>query len=135
MVTDFNDLRESSDVIQSLMRLSADINCAVLCALHLNKAKDNDNPRGHIGSFLVQKASDIFRVSKTTDGIFNVTETDCRHRPIDDFAFGLDGHGVPMKAQSIAEAKAEEYAEQLTQLLRRRSDRHGNLPTRSYAKP
>ena len=118
LVTDFNDLRESSDVIQSLMRLSADINCAVLCALHLNKAKDNDNPRGHIGSFLVQKASDIFRVSKTTDGIFNVTETDCRHRPIDDFAFGLDGHGVPMRAASIAEVKAEANTEALARLIR-----------------
>lgn len=118
LVTDFNDLRESSDVIQSLMRLSSDIDCAVLCALHLNKSKDNDNPRGHIGSFLIQKASDVFRVSKTTDGIFNVTEIDCRHRPIDDFSFGLDGHGVPMKAASVAEVRAEASTEALARLIR-----------------
>ena len=118
LVTDFNDLRESSDAIQALMRLSAEIDCAVLCALHLNKSKDNDNPRGHVGSFLVQKASDIFRVAKTADGIFNVTETDCRHKPIDDFAFGLDGHGVPMKAASIAEVKAEANTEALAKLIR-----------------
>ena len=119
LVTDFNDLRESADVIQSLMRLSAECDCAVVCVLHLNKSKDNNTPRGHVGSFLCQKASDVFQVEKSESGIFNVTETDCRNCPIDSFAFGLDGHGVPMKTQSIAEAKAEENAEQLAQLLRR----------------
>ena len=118
LVTDFNDLRESSDVIQALMRLSADCNCAILCVLHLNKGKDDNNPRGHIGSFLIQKSSDIFQVTKAANGIFNVIETDCRHRPIDDFAFGLDGHGVPMKAASITEVKAEANTEALAKFIR-----------------
>lgn len=118
LVTDFNDLRESADVIQSLMRLSAECDCAVVCVLHLNKSKDNNTPRGHVGSFLCQKASDVFQVEKSESGIFNVTETDCRNRPIDSFAFGLDGHGVPMKTQSIAEAKAEANSTTLSKLVR-----------------
>lgn len=118
LVTDFNDLRESADVIQSLMRLSAECDCAVFCVLHLNKSKDNNTPRGHVGSFLCQKASDVFQVEKSESGIFNVTETDCRNCPIDSFAFGLDGHGVPMKTQSIAEAKAEANTAALSKLVR-----------------
>ncbi len=118
LVTDFNDLRESADVIQSLMRLSAECDCAVVCVLHLNKSKDNNTPRGHVGSFLCQKASDVFQVEKSESGIFNVTETDCRNCPIDSFAFGLDGHGVPMKTQSIAEAKAEANTAALSKLVR-----------------
>lgn len=118
LVIDFNDLRESADVIQSLMRLSAECDCAVVCVLHLNKSKDNNTPRGHVGSFLCQKASDVFQVEKSESGIFNVTETDCRNCPIDSFAFGLDGHGVPMKTQSIAEAKAEANTAALSKLVR-----------------
>ena len=118
LVPDFNDLRESADVIQSLMRLSAECDCAVVCVLHLNKSKDNNTPRGHVGSFLCQKASDVFQVEKSESGIFNVTETDCRNCPIDSFAFGLDGHGVPMKTQSIAEAKAEANTAALSKLVR-----------------
>lgn len=118
LVTDFNDLRESADVIQSLMRLSAECDCAVVCVLHLNKSKDNNTPRGHVGSFLCQKASDVFQVEKSESGIYNVTETDCRNCPIDSFAFGLDGHGVPMRAQSMAEVKAEANTAALSKLVR-----------------
>ena len=118
LVADFNDLRESSDVIQSLMRLSAECDCAVICVLHLNKSKDNNTPRGHVGSFLMQKSSDVFQVEKSDSGIFNVSETDCRNCPIDRFAFGLDGHGVPMRAASIAEVKAEANTEALARLIR-----------------
>ena len=118
LVTDFNDLRESADVIQSLMRLSAECDCAVVCVRHLNKSKDNNTPRGHVGSFLCQKASDVFQVEKSESGIYNVTQTDCRNRPIDSFAFGLDGHGVPMRTQSMAEAKAEANTAALSKLVR-----------------
>ena len=117
---DFNDPHESNDVIQALMRLSTECNCAIICVLHLNEGKDSDKARGHIGSFLVQKSCDVFGIEKNNDtAIFNVKHIVHRHRQMSDFAFGLDGHGVPMRAQSVAEAKAEENAEQLAQLLRR----------------
>ena len=116
---DFNDPHESNDVIQALMRLSMKCNCAIICVLHLNEGKDSDKARGHIGSFLVQKSCDVFGIEKNNDtAIFNVKHIVHRHRQMSDFAFGLDGHGVPMRAQSMAEAKAEANTAALSKLVR-----------------
>lgn len=116
---DFNDPHESNDVIQALMRLSTKCNCAIICVLHLNEGKDSDKARGHIGSFLVQKSCDVFGIEKNNDtAIFNVKHIVHRHRQMSDFAFGLDGHGVPMRAQSMAEAKAEANTAALSKLVR-----------------
>ena len=116
---DFNDPHESNDVIQALMRLSTKCNCAIICVLHLNEGKDSDKARGHIGSFLVQKSCDVFGIERNNDtAIFNVKHIVHRHRQMSDFAFGLDGHGMPMKAQSMAEAKAEADTAALSKLVR-----------------
>ena len=102
LIENFNDVEQSSDLINHLMRLSADNDCAIVCVLHTNKGKDDSGMKGHLGTMLLQKASDVFEVRKT-DGTFNVTESDCRNQPIGDFAFSIDGHGVPMPTTTLSE--------------------------------
>ncbi|MBR1789742.1 MAG: AAA family ATPase [Bacteroidaceae bacterium] len=94
LIPDFNDVTQSTRAINELMRLSAEADCAIVCVLHTNKAKDDSGMKGHLGTMLLQKASDVYEVRKNGN-TFNVTETDCRNLPVDDFSFLIDGHGIP----------------------------------------
>ncbi|MGI6223066.1 MAG: AAA family ATPase [Prevotella sp.] len=97
LMMNFNDNVESEAVIERMMRISAECDCSLCCVLHTNKAKDDSNMKGHIGTLLLQKASDVLEVTKKADeAIFNVEETDSRNIPIEKFAFTLDGDGIPM---------------------------------------
>lgn len=98
LLIDFNDQLESTNLIQEMMTLSKDYNMAIVNVLHTNKGKDDNNMRGHLGTELVNKSSDVFSVTRTKEGVFNVEQTDSRNMPVDDFAFTLDDDGVPVSA-------------------------------------
>lgn len=99
LLIDFNDQTESTNLIQEMMTLSQDYNIAIVNILHTNKGKDDNNMRGHLGTELVNKSSDVFAVQRTKDGTFNVEQTDSRNIPVDDFAFRLNEFGLPIKAE------------------------------------
>lgn len=94
LMVNFNDIDESALLIDRLMKLSADNNCAVITVLHENKAKTDTAMKGHLGTLLQQKASDVFRCDREGDS-FTVTETDSRNIPIEDFTFRIDRDGMP----------------------------------------
>lgn len=96
----FNDVTESSDTINVLMRISAECNCHILCVLHENKSKDDEGMKGHLGTLLLQKASDVWQVKKDGD-VFTATQTDTRNQPCDPISFKLDQNGVPVKATTF----------------------------------
>lgn len=98
LLIDFNDQLESTNLIQEMMTLSKNYNMAIVNVLHTNKGKDDNNMRGHLGTELVNKSSDVFSVQRTKEGVFNVEQTDSRNMPVDDFAFRLDDDGMPVKA-------------------------------------
>lgn len=104
----FNDVAESNDTINALMRLSTECKAHVVCVLHENKAKDDNGMKGHLGTLLLQKASDVWQVVKDTGGIFTATQTDTRNQPCEPVTFGLDGHGVPMRADAQPDVKLAE---------------------------
>lgn len=113
----FNDVTESNATINALMKLSTECKAHILCVLHENKAKDDNGMKGHLGTLLLQKASDVWQVTKS-GSTFTATHTDTRNQPCEPVTFGLDGHGVPMKAASIAEVKTEANMEALARLVR-----------------
>lgn len=92
LLTDFNSLTESNDLIQWLMRLTAAYGCSIVSVLHQNKSKEDGNMRGHLGTELLNKLTDCFEVSKK-DGKFLVSCTDSRNVPCADFAFSIDAEG------------------------------------------
>jgi hypothetical protein len=107
LLEDFNDVGQSSKIINSLMRLSAENDVAIINVLHTNKRKDDSEMKGHLGSLLLQKASDVFEVKRNGD-TFNVTESDCRNIAIPDFSFSIGGDGVPIWSPDMRTNKEEE---------------------------
>ena len=107
----FNDVTESGDTVNGLMRISAECKCHILCVLHENKSKDDDGMKGHLGTLLLQKASDVWQVKKNGD-VFTATQTDTRNQPCDPVSFKLDENGVPVKATAFNKSD-----EQLTRLV------------------
>jgi hypothetical protein len=92
LVHDFNNLTESGELISWLLKMCADFGCTIINVLHQNKAKEDSNMRGHLGSELLNKLTDCFEVSKK-DGRFLVKCTDSRNLPTSDFAFSITADG------------------------------------------
>ena len=99
----FNDVTESGDTINRLMRISAEYSCHILCVLHENKSKDDEGMKGHLGTLQLQKASDVWQVKKDGD-VFTATQTDTRNQPCDPVSFKLDENGVPVKATAFSKS-------------------------------
>jgi hypothetical protein len=100
LIGDFNNIEQSSHIIDELMKLSTKYNCHVSCVLHTNKAVSDNNMKGHLGTLLLQKSSDVYEIRKE-GSTFNVSETDSRNLPFEDFSFALDCNGIPVKAETI----------------------------------
>lgn len=87
LLTDFNDIRETTALINDLMSLAEETGCAIICAIHVNpgahKGKSSDKARGHLGTMLEQKAETIILLDKQTgqDGNDRITIStkDARH--------------------------------------------------------
>lgn len=91
---DFNDQKESKKYITELSKIALEYNCAILCTMHLNPG-DEVKMRGHAGTLLAQKASDVVVCvkSKKEDGsvIFECEETENRNAAdFGKFAFAIE---------------------------------------------
>ena len=113
LVHDFNDINESSKLINELMALSTKHNMCVWCTLHMNPRPSNDDEskmRGHLGTELGNKASDVFTMKKKKDktaGLitFTMQQLDARGKDIDDLILTLnDDAGVKLGAPIMVEA-------------------------------
>jgi hypothetical protein len=116
LIYDFNDIKQSAEIIDELMKLSTEFNCHVSCVLHTNKANTDNNMKGHLGTMLLQKSSDVYEVKKE-GSVFNVTETDSRNLPIEDFSFALDPDGMPIHTDTIRENKEQGRIERIKEVL------------------
>lgn len=101
LLYDFNNIKESSEIVTSLLKISAECHCAIVNVLHTNKGNFDSNMRGHLGTELLNKCSDILEVEKKCN-VFYVKETDCRNIPTGEWAFSLDEEGLPQEAVIIS---------------------------------
>ena len=113
LVHDFNDIEESSKLINELMALSTKHNMCVWCTLHMNPRPSNDDEskmRGHLGTELGNKASDVFTMKKKKDkaaGLitFTMQQLDARGKDIDELVLTLnDDAGEKLGAPIMVEA-------------------------------
>jgi archaellum biogenesis ATPase FlaH len=113
LVHDFNDIDESSKLINELMALSTKHNMCVWCTLHMNPRPSNDDEskmRGHLGTELGNKASDVFTMKKKKDkatGLitFTMQQLDARGKDIEELVLTLnDDAGVKLGAPIMVEA-------------------------------
>lgn len=112
MVTNYNDPEESAATMEWLSQYAADR--TVLVVIHQNKAADNKQMKGHLGSLLEQEAVENYTVEKSK-GVFKVTATNARNSNVDEaapFTFALDDDGNIISAADITKANAaKEYAQ------------------------
>jgi len=93
-VASFNDEVLSRQLIHDLLVLCEENHCAIVNVLHENKASDDENMRGHLGTVLSQKAGTVLQCQKSKTGIINVSCPDSRHgvMPLWNISFDEEGH-------------------------------------------
>lgn len=96
LIHDFNDVCESANVVLECMRLSSGVceeqgreaglhprlPCSIVCILHQNKPKDDNNMRGHLGTELANKAGEVWESTRDDDDVFAFTQLRSRTRPL-----------------------------------------------------
>lgn len=92
-VASFNDEQTSRKLVKDLMMLAEEYHCAVVCVLHENKAADDQNMRGHLGTVLAQKAGTVLQCMKSLTGVITVTCPDSRHGQMPEWSIVYDGEG------------------------------------------
>lgn len=97
LLFNYNDVYESQDIVNKLAMMASQHNCCIVVVMHQNKSQMDKNMKGHLGTLLYQKCSDVFNVEKH-DSVFEVKHGPSRHRTCDNICFKLDANAVPMDA-------------------------------------
>ena len=113
-VGSFNDESESKQIIKDLLVLSEEYNCAIICVLHTNKADEDHNMRGHLGTMLAQKAATVLECKKERgSSVITVSCSESRHEEPTEWSimFAEDGRIVDATEQrklQLEQRKAEQ---------------------------
>ena len=103
LVNDINDGILSQQVIERLMNLASETDCCIVSILHQNKASEDKNLRGWIGTELTYKSFEVYECSKDNDRIFSVKQTMTRKYDIDNaLQFVVDAEGLPTEVYNQA---------------------------------
>jgi uncharacterized membrane protein len=96
-VASFNDEAMAKQLIHDLLTISETSRLAMVCVLHTNKADDDHNMRGHLGTMLAQKAGTVLECKKDrASSVITVSCSDARHAEMPDWSimFAEDGRIV-----------------------------------------
>ena len=95
LIADINDGVVAQNCIERLMKLASSNRCCIVCILHQNKAAEDRNLRGWIGTELKNKAFEVYECNKS-ERIFSWSQTDTRKYDIlDKLQFSVDENGIP----------------------------------------
>ena len=119
MVVNFNDAAENVAFGEWLAQYAAAR--TVLAVIHQNKAADNTQMKGHLGSILEELAVETYSVSRK-QGVFEVKPTHARQSCVDDdsapVTFALDDAGEIITATNVIEKNREKEADRWRNDLR-----------------
>lgn len=115
-VASFNDEVLSRELIHHLLVLCEEHQCAIVNVLHENKAADDFNMRGHLGTVLSQKGGTVLRCQKAASGTINVTCPDARHGTMPTWSISFNGEGHiedadQKRQESLVEARKKRQAD------------------------
>lgn len=123
LMGNFNEVEDSKLIIEELMQLSTakmvGKEVAVVCVLHVNKAEDDHNMRGHAGTMLSQKAGTVLEVTKR-NGIMTVSCTDARHQEAPAWSFRFNEEGQIVDADAELRQAAQQHEEEKQQAAQKR---------------
>ena len=111
LMGNFNEVDDSKEIIEEMLRLAikecSGVDIAIVCVLHTNKAADDHNMRGHVGTMLAQKSGTVLEVRKN-NGIITVSNPDSRHQEVPEWSFRFDNNGNIVDAsQELLDMQAE----------------------------
>ncbi len=92
LVADVNNMVECNTVIQKLLTWTDVSQCHLTTILHTNFG--SDKPTGNLGSSVMKKAETVVFLEYDKE-ITSVKFKYTRGFPVDDFAFEIDGEGLP----------------------------------------
>lgn len=92
LVSDINNADEATFIIHKLMKWTGEGKLHLINVIHQNKV--DNNPRGHLGTELVNKSQSVIAIEKKND-ISIVRATNTRGLDFDSFAFGVNEYGTP----------------------------------------
>ena len=144
-VASFNDETLAKQLLKDLLVLCDEHNCAIVCVLHTNKADEDHNMRGHLGTMLAQKSATVLEcVKERGSSVITVRCSEARHEEMPEWSitFDADGHIVDadeQRRQLLEQRKAEqvlkrqelfdkEKQERLDQCIRILTDKGGVIP-------
>lgn len=112
LMYDINNGKEATDVMTVLMAWTSVYELHIHTVLHLNK--NDNNPRGHIGTELENKAETVLVISKNTqnNSISEVRPMHMRDKEFSTFAFHIDDNKLPVfdSGFSVTVVKRKEKA-------------------------
>lgn len=118
LISDFNDLDQSANLIQEFMSLSSELQCCIWAVLHVNP--NSEKMRGHLGTELGNKVADILYMTKNKnpknedDVTYKMEETDARgHKDIHSITFRIEdslpyGQPVIVGEEELQQMEADE---------------------------
>ena len=88
LLADINDGIRAQEVVEELMKLAQETDCCMVCVLHQNKGAEDRNPRGWIGTELMNKAFEVYACEKLKpENIFMVEQTHTRKYDLGELMF------------------------------------------------
>ena len=117
LVTDPNDPKQSAIIYQFLLQASARYDCHIMVVIHANQSainKDKAEPisrgRGHLGGDLERKSEANIWIEKpeSNSDFTNVFFSSTRDITPDNFAFTIDGAGLPHPCDFVEVTSTQE---------------------------
>ena len=128
-VASFNDETESKRLIKELLQLSDQHNCAIVCVLHTNKADEDHNMRGHLGTMLAQKSATVLEcVKERGSSVITVRCSEARHEEMPEWSitFDEDGHIIDadeQRRQLLEQRRQEQQQKRQESLEKEKQER------------
>jgi PAS domain-containing protein len=115
-VASFNDESMAKQLIHELLCISEERRLAMVCVLHTNKADDDHNMRGHLGTMLAQKAGTVLECKKDRgSSVITVTCSDARHAEMPDWSIMFNEDGCIVDADERRRQALEQHRADLQQ--------------------
>ena len=115
-VASFNDESMAKKLIHDLLCICEDQRLAMVCVLHTNKADEDHNMRGHLGTMLAQKAGTVLECKKDKgSSVITVTCSDARHAGMPDWSIMFNEEGLIVDADERRRQLQEQRRQDLQQ--------------------
>jgi type IV pilus biogenesis protein CpaD/CtpE len=108
-------MNESIEIVNWLMKESAERQIHIICALHLNPGLSNNGEtkmRGFLGTILAQKAESVIQIEKEkqNESQSKISAKDVRGRSFKPFCIEINEDGIPYFVSYGSRIEQNEYS-------------------------